>query len=119
VGRDIILDIMSPAELIRTTRERHGISQRALALRGGTTQAVVSRIERGEVSPTWTTVTALMEAMGEEPRLTGGRHLSPADPVHLAAHAQRSPAERLELAISWNRLASELRAAGRAARRNG
>ena len=53
-------------ELIKATRERHGLSQRRLALRAGTTQAVVSRIERGEASPTVATLRRLLGAMGWE-----------------------------------------------------
>ena len=63
---DIIYDVMTPAELIRSTRTRLGLSQRRLALRAGTTQAAVSRIERGVVSPTFATLHELMVAMGEE-----------------------------------------------------
>ena len=38
------------------------------------------------------------------------------DPLHLRAALARTPAERLELAISWNRLAGNLADAGRLAR---
>jgi hypothetical protein len=55
---------------------------------------------------------ALLLAMGYEPEL-GARRLSGRwDPVHLAATRERSPAERLELAMSANRLAGRLRQAG-------
>lgn len=50
--------------LFRTARRRAGLSQRALAARAGTTQSVVARIELGEVSPTWGTVTRLLAAAG-------------------------------------------------------
>lgn len=66
------------------------------------------------MAPTWTTIVALLGAMGEQPALVAERMAVDADPVHLTAHARRTPAERLELALSWNRLAGELRAAGRA-----
>jgi transcriptional regulator with XRE-family HTH domain len=46
-------------------RARHGLDQRALARRAGTTQAQVSRIERGAISPSVATLERLMEAMGE------------------------------------------------------
>lgn len=38
------------------------------------------------------------------------------DPLHRRASAERSPAERLALGISWNRMAGRLAAAGRTAR---
>lgn len=52
--------------LIRETRERHGLSQQRLARRAGTTQAVVSRIERGAASPSFDTVQRLLGALGWE-----------------------------------------------------
>ena len=113
---DIISDIMGPGELVRSTRERLGLSQRRLALRAGTTQAAVSRIERGVVSPTFVTLRELMVAMGEEPVLSARRLPTDWDPVHMASTLARTPEERFELAVSWNIMAGRLAAAGRAAR---
>jgi transcriptional regulator with XRE-family HTH domain len=113
---DILLYIMLPGMLIREHREERGISQRALARRAGTTQAAVSRIERGLTAPSWETMRALMLAMGYEPELRARRLQGRWDPAHLAASRNRSPAERLELAISANRLAGRLRQAGARAR---
>jgi transcriptional regulator with XRE-family HTH domain len=107
---------MTPGELVRSTRERLQLSQRRLALRAGTTQAAVSRIERGEVSPTFATLRELMIAMGEEPVLSGRRLPTEWDPAHMASTLARTPQERFELALAWNRLAARLAAAGRAAR---
>jgi transcriptional regulator with XRE-family HTH domain len=108
-----------PSELIRTTREHHGLSQRRLALRAGTTQAAVSRIERGLVSPTFTTLRELMLAMGEEPVLSSQRLPTDWDPMHMASTLERTPEERLALALSWNRMAARLADAGRIARGDG
>jgi transcriptional regulator with XRE-family HTH domain len=110
---------MTPAELIRTTRERLGLSQRQLALRAGTTQASISRIERASVSPSFTTVRELMVAMGEEPVLGARRLPTDWDPTHMASTQARSPEERLALAISWNLLAGRIGAAGRKALEHG
>lgn len=104
------------AELISSTRKRLGLSQRRLALRAGTTQAVVSRIERGIVSPTFTTVHELMVAMGEEPVLSSRRLPTSWDPAHMTSTLERSHEERLALALSWNRMAARLAAVGQAAR---
>lgn len=103
--------------LIRQHREQIGLSQRALARRAGTTQAAVSRIERGLTAPNWDTVNALLLAMGYEPDLQARRLGGRWDPVHLAASRRRTPTERLELAISANRLAGRLRQAGAEGRR--
>ena len=106
---------MDAAELIRRTRERHGLSQKRLALRAGTDQAAISRIERGRVSPTVETVERLLAAMGEQLRLESEPLKRDYDPLHMRATLQRTPEERLELAISWNRLAERLTEAGRRA----
>jgi hypothetical protein len=76
----------------------------------------VSRTERGLTSPTWETLRALLLAMGLEPDVHASRLQGRWDPVHLAALRERSPAERLALAMSANRLAGRLRQAGREAR---
>jgi transcriptional regulator with XRE-family HTH domain len=95
------------------------VSQETLALRAGTDQAAISRIERGEVSPSLDTVERLLAALGERPLLQAAPLEREYDPLHMRAMLQRSPAERLSLAISWNRLAGRLSEAGRRARSGG
>jgi transcriptional regulator with XRE-family HTH domain len=107
---------MTPGELIRTTRIRHGLSQARLARRTGTRQSAISRLEANEVSPTVETLTVLMNAMGERLELGGARMDRDYDPVHRRATAERPLEERLALGISWNRMAGRLAAAGREAR---
>lgn len=55
--------------MLRNARMRSGVSQRQLARRAGTAQSVVARIEAGQTSPTWETLSRLLIAMGFEPRL--------------------------------------------------
>lgn len=107
---------MQAAEVIRQARKRHDLSQATLALRAGTDQAAVSRIERGEVSPTIETVERLLAAMGECLQVEAGPMSREYDPLHMRASLRRSPEERLRLAISWNRLAGRLAEAGARAR---
>jgi len=107
---------MPPGELIRQRRLDLGLSQRSLARRAGATQAAVSRIERGLTTPTWETVRALLLAMGYEPELGTRRLRGRWDPLHLSAARARPPAERLQLALSANRLAARMRQAGAEAR---
>jgi uncharacterized protein len=104
------------SELIRSTRVRHGLSQQRLAHRAGTRQSAISRLERGDISPTVETVELLLNAMGERLELGGAPMERRYDPLHRQANAARSPEERLALAISWNRMAGRLAAAGREAR---
>lgn len=107
---------MTPGQLIRDVRVRHGLSQERLALRAGTRQSAISRLERDATSPSVDTLAALLHAMGEQLVLSAEPLKRDYDPLHRAAAAARSPAERLRLAMSWNRLAGRMAAAGRRAR---
>ena len=107
---------MTAGELIRTTRTRHGLSQERLARRAGTRQSAISRLERDALSPSVETLDLLMTAMGERLQLSGEPLARDYDPLHRQANAERSPEERLALAISWNRMAGRLADAGRLAR---
>ena len=60
---------MEAATLLREVRRRHGLTQRQLAARARTSQAAISRIERGLVSPSVETLARLLDLMGEELRL--------------------------------------------------
>jgi hypothetical protein len=92
---------MLPAELLREVRLRHGLSQDQLADRAGTSQAAVSRIERGLVSPTFDTLAALLDLMGENLEL----HAEPIQYGHdrtlLRQNLARSPEERIDHNISF------------------
>jgi transcriptional regulator with XRE-family HTH domain len=103
---------MNPAELVGETRRELGLSQRQLARRAGMTQAAVSRIELGKVSPSFGTLRELMLAMGREPQLAAPRLPRDWDEAHMNSTLKRTPEQRLELAIGWNRLAQQLAASG-------
>jgi transcriptional regulator with XRE-family HTH domain len=111
-----------PADLgsaLRTTRQGQGLSQRRLALRAGTSQDAISRIERGVEEPTLQRFAQLMLAMGQRPVLGIEPLESPVPGAELAVGAAMTPAERLREASSWNRVASSLANAGERARREG
>jgi transcriptional regulator with XRE-family HTH domain len=110
---------MNAAELVSSTRRDLGLSQRQLARRAGTTQAAVSRIERGRVSPSFATLRELMLAMGREPQLSSRRLPTDWDEAHMNSTLKRTPEQRLELAIGWNRLAQRLAASGASERSGG
>lgn len=61
---------MDAGTLIRQARERHGLKQEALARRAGTSQGQISKIERGVVSPSISTLERLLGVMGERLDLT-------------------------------------------------
>jgi transcriptional regulator with XRE-family HTH domain len=115
----VIIAQVTSGQLIRATRTRRGLSQARLARRVGTRQSAISRLEADEVSPSVQTLDLLLRAMGEHLDLHSGRPVTEYDPLHRRAMAERSPGERLELGISWNRMAGRLVAAGRAARERG
>lgn len=110
---------IDPAALLRETREKHGLSQRRLAVRAGTSQDAISRIERGVESPSLKRLAQILLAMGERLVLNVEPLQSPVPLVELDAAATLSPSERLREAASWNRVASQLALAGRDARRVG
>jgi transcriptional regulator with XRE-family HTH domain len=87
-----------------------------LAYRAGTTQQAISRIEQGRVSPTVEMLMRLAAAAGEELVLDVSPRAVPFDPEQLATASASPMAERLERAISWNRFAGEVAAAGARAR---
>ena len=59
-------------ELLKGAREGAGLSQRELAQRAGTSQAMVARIERGHQSPSVATLERLVRACGLELRVEAG-----------------------------------------------
>ena len=104
---------MNPGQIIRKRRIANGLTQAQLAIRSGSTQAAISRLEHGEISPTFETFERILAAMGEEAELVVRRPRVDYDRARLAALRTRSPEERLELSLSWNRLAGEVARAGR------
>jgi transcriptional regulator with XRE-family HTH domain len=57
---------MSPGALLRQARARHNVSQAQLAVRAGTTQSAISRIEKDRVSPSIETLRELLYLLGED-----------------------------------------------------
>lgn len=108
----------SPGATLRAARARHGLSQRRLALRAGTSQDAISRIERGLESPTFERFRDLLLALGEEPRLQAVPFARPRE-ADVAAARELTPRERLLESASWNLAATKLEIAGAAARRAG
>lgn len=109
---------MTPGELIRGTREREGLSQRRVALRAGTSQSAIARIESGEEEVTWSRLRSIMLAMGEEPVLSSRPLRSRYDAADLLAQRRMSPTARLESGLAFDKLASEFAAAAQAKARD-
>jgi transcriptional regulator with XRE-family HTH domain len=102
---------VTTGELLRTVRQRHGVSQRSLARRAGTSQSWISDIERGRVSPTDDALRRLLLCMGEE-LVLGTRRMDghrAHDEERFARVRELSMSERLEEAASWSELADAMR----------
>lgn len=88
--------------LLRQARDRHAVTQASLAARAGTSQAAISRIERGVVSPTVETLRRLCDALGEELVLAA----EPIDYGHdrtiLRRNLALTPEERIRRGIEWS-----------------
>jgi len=104
---------------LQRAREQQGLSQRRLALRAGTSQDAISRIERGVEAPTLDRFAQLMLALGLRPVIELEPLQSRVSRDELAAGQALTARERLREAIGWNRVASRLAAAGEQARRSG
>jgi len=96
-------------EVLREARHRAGITQKQLSVRTGIAAPALSRIENGHESPSFERFATCLEALGFEPMLElrplGG---SQADPVHLAAEVELTPAQRLESLFEWMRFGDSL-----------
>ncbi len=87
---------MTSAELVRKARTRHGLNQASLARRCRTSQTHISRIERGEVSPSVETLQRILQTLGE--RLELGAVPAPRgneSDAEVRADMELSPAEHL------------------------
>lgn len=104
---------MTPGELLREARRRHGVTQEQLAARARTSQAAISRIERGVVSPSVSTLATLLDLLGEELELSA----SPIDYGHdrtlIALNLERSPEERIARQAEWSRAMGTMQGAAR------
>lgn len=87
---------MNAGELVRAARERHGLTQQQLAIRARTSQAAISRIERGLVSPTVETLEKLLAMVNEELVLDARAIDWGHDVTLLGQNLDRTPAERLD-----------------------
>lgn len=92
---------MKAGELLRQTRVRHGLTQQQLAARARTSQAAISRIERGVVSPTVETLAELLDLMGEELQLSAQWIDYGFDRTLLRQNLDRSVGDRVAHGLSF------------------
>jgi transcriptional regulator with XRE-family HTH domain len=105
---------VTPGELLREARRRHGVTQEQLAARARTSQAAISRIERDVVSPSVSTLATLLDLLGEELELAS----SPIDYGHdrtlIAMNLELSPEARIDRQAMWSRGMKEIQRSARA-----
>lgn len=104
-------------EQLRELRLAHGVSQAELARRAGTTQAVVSRVERGLQSPTVAMAQRLHHGLGRR-MVVSSQPLPAVDPLHLAEERRLSMSARLERAFAWMQFTAQLHGAAHGGRRD-
>jgi transcriptional regulator with XRE-family HTH domain len=102
-------------QLVRAARLRSGLSQRSLARRAGTSQAAISRIERGLEQPTFERLEQILAGLGWRPGLI----LEPiaehdAEPRRILEEDAKSPSERLAGGLAWSAFLRDLKVVDRA-----
>lgn len=90
----------TPGQLLKEARERHGVSQKRLAMRAGTTQSAISRIERDGVSPSVETLRELLYLLGEDLTLGAEQRDFGIDRTLNAERLKLSPSERVEYGLA-------------------
>jgi transcriptional regulator with XRE-family HTH domain len=101
-------------ELLRSVRQRHGLTQAQLAARARTSQAAISRIERRLVSPSVATLAELLDLMGEELALDARPIDYGIDKTLIQENLKRTPEERLDFMVSFSNFVLRNRGAARA-----
>jgi predicted transcriptional regulator len=104
---------MTAGELLRDARRRHGLTQRQLAARARTSQAAISRLERGLVSPTVETLRQLLWLMNEELVLDACAVDWGHDATLIRNNLEHPVEERVNRGVAYARRMRELRGAVR------
>jgi len=113
---DTVYGINTPGDLIRERRLAHGLSQRRLAHRAGTSQSAVARIESGKEEVTWSRLRLLLLVMGEQPVLESGPLPGRYDAWDVLEQRGLASDTRFANGLAVTEIMGELAAAGRAAR---
>lgn len=100
---------LKPGRLLREARVRHGLSQERLAIRAGTTQSAISRIEQERGSPTIKTLAELLNLMGEDLVLGTERRDTGIDVTLNQKNLEFSPEQRIERGLDFAELVRQNR----------
>jgi transcriptional regulator with XRE-family HTH domain len=91
----------TPGELLKQARRRHDVSQYELAVRAGTTQSAISRIERDRVSPSVETLRELLYLLGEDLSLTSDVRDFGIDPTLNRSNLAFTPDQRVRRGMEF------------------
>ena len=105
------MSMTSPGRLLASVRKRHGLTQSQLAARASTSQAAISRIERGVVSPSVSTLAELLDLLGEELTLDAEPIEYGHDRTLFTATLARTVDERIAHGVAFSNFAREIRGA--------
>jgi transcriptional regulator with XRE-family HTH domain len=92
----------TPGELLKEARRRHGVSQKRLAMRAGTTQSAISRLERDRVSPSVETLGELLYLLGEDLTLGSEARDSGIDATLNQGKLQLTPTDRVRHGLAFS-----------------
>jgi transcriptional regulator with XRE-family HTH domain len=101
----------TPGQLLKQARRRRGVSQARLATRAGTTQSVISRIERDGVSPTVDTLRELLHLLGEDLVLETESRDWGIDRTQVRERLRATAEERVDQGLAFGNLVLETHAA--------
>ncbi len=99
---------MSPGQLLKDARARHGVGQHELAIRAGTTQSAISRIERERVSPSVETLRELLYLLGEDLELGASKRDWGIDRTLVDERLALTSAQRVDYGIAFAKQAIEI-----------
>jgi transcriptional regulator with XRE-family HTH domain len=105
----------TPGELLREARRRHRVSQARLAIRAGTTQSAISRIERDQVSPTVETLRSLLHLLGDDLKLETSPRDAGIDRAMVRTSLGLTPEQRVARALDFAEFVRRNRGAARTA----
>jgi transcriptional regulator with XRE-family HTH domain len=105
----------SPGKLLKEARLRRGVSQKRLAMRAGTTQSAISRIESDQVSPTVQTLRGLLHLLGEDLVMDAVERDAGIDRSMVLERFKKSPEERVDYALDFAQMIVDTHKANAAA----
>ena len=100
------------AATIRRARKRAGLTQRQLAMRLGTTQSAIARLESPASNPTVDMLERALHATGHDVRMSLSRRPPGVDESLIRQQLEMTPAQRLDLLEKMYREGGKLWMAG-------